>query len=63
MQDRQEIGFGIIKLLKDDNGVLMRPNLSIGDPEFGKHGCTEGEYTCDYGYVYNTLSVTTKWNR
>lgn len=53
VQDRQEVGFGIIRLLKDYKGVLMRPTLSIGDPEFWKHRCTESEYTYDYGYVYD----------
>jgi hypothetical protein len=53
VQDHQKVDFSIVRLLKNNKGVLMRPTLSIGNLEFWKHRCTEGEHTCDYSYIYD----------
>lgn len=47
------MGYGSIRLFKDDKGVLMRPTISVGDYEFLQCPTGNGEYTCDNRFVYH----------
>ncbi|KAF2843946.1 hypothetical protein T440DRAFT_484535 [Plenodomus tracheiphilus IPT5] len=52
VQNNEEFGYGIIRLVPTNRGVLMRPTASIDDDECSHWLITDGEYTADYRHIY-----------
>jgi hypothetical protein len=52
VKNPKEVGYGIIRLLTEDKGVLMRPILNIEDKEFLEWPTTSGEHAGDFRHMF-----------